>query len=111
MAELAEDPNNPDAYDPETGAGSLAVEFVTPGVTSPAFPPGSNGSLLPVILAQNPHIKYADIENRGYTVVEVTREKVRTVWYHLVNVESTETEEVIGPVYATLDGTARVIEE
>jgi alkaline phosphatase D len=109
VAELTEDPNNPEAYDPQTGAGALAVEFVTPGVTSPAFPPGSNETLLPLILTENPHIKYADIERRGYLTLEVTTESVSAYWYHFADIEQRETEEIAGPAFVTLADSNRVI--
>lgn len=111
-AELNDDPNNPDAYDPDTGAGSLAIELVTPGVTSPSFGPGANTSILPVILGANPHIKYADIENRGYLIVDITRERVRAAWHHFAVVESADAEELAPrPVFVALDGTNHLVEE
>ena len=111
-AELSDDPNNPEAYDPESGAGSLAVEFVTPAITSPAFGSGANTSILPAILAANPHIKYADVENRGYVILDVTRQQVRAEWHHLADVERTAPDEMaIGPVFVTPDGSSRVIEQ
>lgn len=81
-AEIPRDPFDAASYDPETGAGSLAVEFVTPGVTSPAFPPGSNTSVLPQILATNRHIHFADIESRGYMIVDVDADRVQASWFH-----------------------------
>ena len=36
--ELVIDPNDPTQYDPATGKGSLAVEFVTPGITLAGHP-------------------------------------------------------------------------
>ena len=110
-AELNDDPNNLASYNPSTGDGSLAVEFVTPGITSPAFGPGSNDTLLPTLLAANPHIKYADIERQGYMIVEVTPEKVTAAWFHYENVDRREGEAIAGPIFATYDGTSRLVEE
>lgn len=82
--DITEDPNDPASYDPETGAGSQGVEFVTPGVTS-GFPvPGD--AFLAVLRAANPHMKYADTERRGYTLVDVTSEWVEASWYHVDSV-------------------------
>jgi alkaline phosphatase D len=110
--DLNDDPNNPDAYDPETGAGSLAVELVTPAITSPSLGPGANDSIRPLLLAANPHIKYVDVERRGYLIVEITHERVRGEWHHYAAVESPHAEEQpVGPVFVCLDGSDRLIEE
>lgn len=106
--DVSDDPNNPEAYDPATGAGSLAVEFVTPGVTSPSFGEGSNQTVLPLIKAQNPHIKFADVENRGYTIINVTRERVHASWYHFTRVDESEAAEQFAASYQTLAGSSRV---
>jgi len=110
--ELSPDPYDPAMYDPETGAGSLAVEFVTPGITSPAFPAGGNQSFLPAILADNPHIRFADIENRGYTVIDADRERVQATWYHYsqAQIEAREASQSTGPTFAVFDGTTTLVE-
>lgn len=112
-AELARDPFQPASYDPATGEGSLAVEFVTPGVTSPAFAAGSNQTVLPAILAENRHIHFADIENRGYMIVDTDRQRAQATWYHYPQtaIESRRAEPVIGAVFATYRGTNRLVEE
>ncbi|MDP3857531.1 MAG: alkaline phosphatase D family protein [Stagnimonas sp.] len=72
--DLTPDPNNPVAYNPLTGAGSLAVEYVCTSVTSPGLE-----QLAPVqdaISLVNPHIKYVDLQQKGYMVFDVTPEQV-----------------------------------
>jgi len=84
--EVAPDPLDPLAYDPATGAGALAVEFVAPGISSPGFP-GSLANATPAFLQQNPHLKWADLVTRGYIVLDVTREQVQADWYFAADVE------------------------
>jgi len=103
VAEVAEDPNNPAAYDRETGAGSLAVELVTPGITSLGIS-GGNEILLPRLFQQNPHLKYADLEHRGYLVVDVTRERVHADWFHFEEVEQPQAEESFARAFVVTSG-------
>jgi alkaline phosphatase D len=108
--ELTEDPNNPEAYDPSTGRGAVAVEFVTPGVTSPGFPKGSNGVVRPAMLPENPHIHWWDTENRGYVSLEVTPARVTARWHHFDDIEAPETPERLAAVYSVDRGTPHLLE-
>jgi len=108
--DLCEDPNNPQAYNPLTGAGALAVEFVTPGVTSPGVP-GGNAALLPIAYAQNPHIKFGELEQRGYLVLDVTPQRAQAAWFHLDDVTQPTTAERFAAAYAVYDGAAHVVSE
>ncbi len=112
-AELTPDPYDPLAYDPESGEGSLAVEFVTPGVTSPALPAGSNQTFLPIVLTENRHIRFADVESRGYSVIDADRDRVQATWYHYTQseIEVPNSSQRVGPTYAVFDGTTVLVEE
>ncbi|MCB9730127.1 MAG: alkaline phosphatase D family protein [Deltaproteobacteria bacterium] len=107
--ELTEDPNNPDAYDPTTGRGALAVELVTPGITSPGGPEGSNDVALPIFLPENPHIQWLDMEHRGYMSLEVTRARIVARWHHFEDIEQPETPETIAAVFAVELGTPHLL--
>lgn len=70
---ISEDPNNLLAYNPLTGIGSRAVEFVTTSVTSPGLE-----SLAPVgdvLRLNNPHIRYVDLASKGYLLLDITPER------------------------------------
>lgn len=77
--DLARDPNNPDVaaggYDKATGAGARAVEFVATSITSPGLP-DPDGTYAAIIFSQNPHIKHADLDRRGYLLLDVQPERV-----------------------------------
>ena len=85
--ELARTPKDPETYDKATSRGALAVEFVTPSVTSPGLDQVSP-VVLQVLRRYNPHVKWVDLERRGYMVVEVTRAHIQSTWYHLDTVTS-----------------------
>lgn len=108
--ELTADPNNPEAYDPVTGRGAIAVELVTPGVTSPGFPKGSNEVVLQAMLPPNPHIRWWDTEHRGYMSLEVTRARVTARWHHFDDIEAPETPERLAAVYSVDRGTPHLLE-
>ena len=93
-------PYDPETYDPETGAGSLAVEFVTPGVTSPGL--GQLGELVgPGLQDFNPHVRFVDLQRRGYILLDVTPERCQGEWFHFTTVESLESEELFVAALAT----------
>lgn len=96
-----------DAYDGETGEGSLAVEFVCTSVTSPAINVPAS-----ILVDSNPHLKYGDLARRGYMVLDVTAERTHcTIWNFDEGVESPDDQApVLGAVYETLAGSNRVQE-
>jgi alkaline phosphatase D len=73
--ELTYDPHV--GYDPTTGAGAVAVEFVTPGITSPGLGIGD------VFAGNNPHTRWSDTDQHGYLVLDVTPERVQSDWFHI----------------------------
>lgn len=101
-ADLTPDPNNPDTasggYNPRTGAGSLAVEFVGTSVTSPGLSDPS-GSLTQLLMAQNPHFKYVELSRRGYMVVDITPSRVVGEWWHLDTVNTPSRQQSLAAVY------------
>jgi alkaline phosphatase D len=104
---LTPDPNDATAYNRETGEGALAVEFVTPGVTSPGFPDSLAATAEQAALA-TPHIKFADVSKRGYIVLDVTPERTQAAWYHYVAPELPSVTEAFAKAYATYDGENRL---
>jgi len=79
-------------YDPETGATSLAVEFITPSISSNNYDEyvgdGLTTILTNLLTTDNPHLKLIDLIEHGYFVLDVTEERVQADWFfdsdHLV---------------------------
>ena len=109
--ELVNDPNDAAEYDPATGEGSAAVEFVTPAITSPGIPDMFLG-LIDTARAVNPHIRYVEPTLRGYMVVDLTPERASSAWYHFADITNPDDP---GPMFATAwtvaDGETRLTEE
>lgn len=68
------EPNDPTRYNPVTGAGSLAVEFSNSGIANV-------GILGEFLMANNPHLKYANIAERGYLLLDITAARVQGEYF------------------------------
>lgn len=79
--DVARDPWS--GYDPRTGRGTTAIEIVTPSVTSPSGWPTdpARAAARAKMLAQRPHLKWADGLSHGYVVLDVSREAVQADWF------------------------------
>jgi alkaline phosphatase D len=80
--DLTETPTDVAAYDPMTGRGSLAVEFVTPAITAPGFPPGVVTNAANGLLPNNRHMKYWDLVRRGYVILDITPARLQGAFFH-----------------------------
>jgi len=82
--DLTTNPYDSTVYDPITGRGSRGVELVTPAVTSPGIePPAEAAQTAALLRAVNPHMKYVELNKRGYVVVDIDRDRVHSEWYHV----------------------------
>lgn len=104
--DLTGTPFNPLSYDAATGEGSLAVEFVTPAVTSPGVDDPAQAALLAGALRQtHPHVKYVDLFHRGYALLDVTRERVQCEWYHVATIMERSADETLAHALQVVSGT------
>lgn len=105
-ADITPDPSNPAVYNPLTGAGSLAVEFVTTSITSPFaidIPEGQQAFLL-----NNPHIRHTDWDRKGYLILDLTPQRALGEWWYVSTFTEPGGSESFGIGYATLDGSNRL---
>ncbi len=110
---LARDPNNPDSYNPDTFAGSIAVEYVVPAISSPGFPAVVSEALVISAMDYNPTLQWAQLSNRGYLVLDITPERVQGDWYHYEDVVDPDRDafpEFFAAAWATDYGTAFLVE-
>lgn len=106
-SDLTPDPNNPDAYDPGSGDGSLAVEFVCTSVTSPGLPflpPG----VIDNLKVANPHIKYIDLLRRGYVVIDLKPDRAQGAYFHVDTIFEREHEVTFSAALSTDAGANRL---
>jgi alkaline phosphatase D len=104
--DIARDPTSP-TYDPATGAGALAVELITPGVSSPGLP-GLSG-LAEGLMKDNRHMKYVELAKRGYVVLDVTPERLQGAFWHVEDVEDQAlAPEAMSAAFSTRRGVSRL---
>lgn len=72
--DVPREPNDPARYDPVTGEGSLAVEFSNNAIANV-------GIIGEVFHANNPHLKYDDLNNHGYLLLDITAERLQGEYY------------------------------
>jgi alkaline phosphatase D len=110
--DLARDPNNPDVaaggYDPASGAGSRAVEFVATSITSPGLP-DPDGLFTGIIFSQNPHIKHADLDRRGYLLLDIQPQRVVGEFWVIDTVAAPSAVETFVTAFEVQYGTNRLV--
>lgn len=69
------------------GQGVGTVEFVSPSVTSPSVSVGG-GIGAAAIMAANPHLKWVDLVNRGYVILDISPAKTQADWFFVNDINS-----------------------
>jgi alkaline phosphatase D len=96
-----------DGYDADGGAGSLAVEMVTPAISSEALFAGPGlRERAPLLRALQPHLKFLDGDNRGYVIVDITPSALRGEWHFVRTVRERSTDEVRGAAFVCERGSS-----
>lgn len=67
-------PDDLTQYNPLTGEGSRGVEFSSNGIAN-------QGVFSEAQLATNPHLKFANVTNQGYLLLDVNRQRVQGDYY------------------------------
>jgi alkaline phosphatase D len=102
--DLSNDPQNPAVYNPLTGEGSLAVEFVCNSVTSDF--PLDNADL--AFEAGNTHVKYLETDARGYLLLTVEAARTRAEFWLVDTVDQPSTVQVRGAAVDCMAGSRRL---
>ena len=105
VMDLTPDPENLMAYNPLTGAGSLAVESVGTSVTSTGLDQlAAVPDLASALRLRNPHMQYIEVTRRGYLLMDITPgETVGEYWY-VPTVAAPDAGETFAIGYATAAG-------
>lgn len=112
-ADLTPDPNNPQpasgGYDPATGQGSCAVEFVGTSVSSPGVDTDTNGNIANTLRTINPHLKYVNLHKRGYMLLDVTTARAQCEWWHVDTVQTISAVESMAAAFQVTDGSNHLV--
>ncbi|MEM1122419.1 MAG: alkaline phosphatase D family protein [Bacteroidota bacterium] len=87
---------------------AIAVEFGTPSITSSnsdeSAPTEKVKQAEQVIMAQNPHLKYTDLRNHGYLILDLTKDKTTAEWYYVDKLNVPSDGERLGKQYEVKSG-------
>jgi alkaline phosphatase D len=102
-AEVSADPFTP-------GYATLGVEFITPAVSSSgATDPEQAKKAEALLYRTHPHIKYVDLYNRGYLLMDIDRTRARGEWWHVGTVLQPSSAETLARVLESPSGTNRLV--
>jgi alkaline phosphatase D len=91
------------------GGRSMAVEFVTPAVSSPPFFANPQArERAPVLRALLQHVKYLEGDGNGYLVVDITPAQLRGDWFHVPGVLERSAAEARAAGFVCERGSARL---
>lgn len=96
--DLSRDPANLLVYNPLTGEGSLGVEFVCTSITSPGLEAAA--PLTPVLQLLNPHIKYVDLAQKGYLILDITPQQLVGEHWYVDGIDAPNEGQSLGAAYA-----------
>jgi alkaline phosphatase D len=94
-------------YNPMTGAGSIAVEMIVPGITSPGLGETLAPAFDEMIMDSAPHAKAWNVWKRGYMVLDITPERVQGAWQLFERVDRITADETTEFVVSTATGSRR----
>lgn len=109
------------SYDPATRNGSVAVEFATPSINSANFDEniGRDATLgfeaqinqpLPDAIPSvggvnpNPHMRYNDLDEHGYFILDVSDERAQANWYYVNTIREPDSDEYFAAAWGANDG-------
>ena len=96
-------------YTARTGEGSLAVELVTPAISSPPlFASQSMRESTALLQLFAPHLKYIEGEHRGYVLLDVTKSRLQSEWYHVPAVDVRAPDEARAAAFVCEAGSSRL---
>ena len=95
-------------YNGSTGSGSAGVEFVVTSVTSPGldFLGTLGGAGVSLVQSENAHIKYTDLTQKGYMILDVNKTRTQADWYYVPTVDNVDAGESYAASWKT-DHTSR----
>jgi alkaline phosphatase D len=97
-------------YDQATGRGSLAVEIITPAVTStPFLSRDGMRERAKTFPSASPHMRWMDGDRHGYVMLDITRERLLADWYHVRAITEPTADETRAASFVCERGSARLV--
>jgi alkaline phosphatase D len=88
------------------------VEIVTPAITSPSGfgTPTEAAARIEKLKKERPHLRYIEGLQRGYVILDVTRERIQADWYYVPTVSEKTTAEQFGKGLISVAGRPHLVE-
>lgn len=109
---------NPAYYDPQTGAGSVATEFVVPSITGDNFDEGntfgftSAEQAVTLLQLSNPHVHYAELTSHGYILLDIDSSRAQAEFWYMDNIKDPYNNgEYLAKIYKTEHAANHVVED
>ena len=117
------DPVLKSGYNPETGEGSVGVEFCPPSLSAENFAEEINSDSLAALLEflfnipipiipgepnYNPHLKYVDLDQHGYMILDVRADSVQADYYYVPTVTEISDDETWGTGVASANNSNHI---
>lgn len=90
-----------DNYNSNTGDGSVGVEFVVTSVSTTSSPINIG---INIIQLANPHMKFIDLSQKGYLILDLTQDKAQSDWFFVSDITEPEFTTSWGAGFYTNDG-------
>lgn len=94
------------SYSADNRDAAVAVEFVTPGITSPT---GIPEGVIDTFKAA-PHVRDAENSSRGYLILDLQADKAQADWYLLDGVGEGQGQQELWAAWAVMDGQSSLVE-
>jgi len=101
-------PYDPGTYRPNTGAGSVAVEFVCTSVTSSSSPILIPSWAYDIIKAILPYIKFSELYKKGYSLLDLQSEKASNAFYFVNSIAEPDPQEEFSEEWCVNAGERRL---
>lgn len=102
-------PRNPWAAPASPAAQSLAVELVTPAISSPPlFADASLRDRAPLLRKVAPHLRYLEGDSHGYILLDLTRERLQAEFYFVPTVMERTDRERRAATFVCENGSSRL---
>ena len=96
-------------YDQRTGRGSLAVEIITPAVTSsPFLSRRGMRERAKTFATASPHMRWMEGDRHGYVMLDITRERLLADWYHVRTILERTADETKAASFVCEAGSSRL---
>jgi len=87
---------------------TIAIELGTPSITSSnsdeRTPVEQVMQAEKVLAAKNPHLKYSDLRNHGYLILNLTQDAATAEWYYVDKLNAPSDKEMLGKKYVVQKG-------